>query len=126
MSASGHAVLRLLNSPLHGLLSGHVCTLEYTGAVSGARRSLPVEYVRDGQRLLIVAAHASAKRWWRNFVGAGRSLTVTLGRHAYDAHAVAIAPGDPGYSQALAAYKRHHRAPQDADHRLVVIQLAGG
>ncbi|MET7426326.1 nitroreductase/quinone reductase family protein [Dactylosporangium sp. NPDC005555] len=120
---SGNLVLRILDSPLHALLSGHICKLEYTGAVTGVHRSLPVEYAADGDRLLVLAARAASKRWWRNFTGAGRTLTVTVGRRVHDAHAVAIAPGDPGYALQLASYKRHRKAPQDPDHRLVVIRL---
>ncbi|MEV0132151.1 hypothetical protein AB0H83_27265 [Dactylosporangium sp. NPDC050688] len=116
-------VLRLLASPLHGLLSGRVCEVAYTGAVTGARHALPVEYAEDHDRVVVLAAHASLKRWWRNFTGVGRRATVTIRRQAHDAHAVALAPGDPGYDDALTVYQRRHRAPQDVDHRLVTIRL---
>lgn len=116
-------VLRLLGSPVHALLSGRVCELAYTGAVTGARHALPVEYAQDRDRVVVMAAHASTKRWWRNFTGVGRGATVTIRRHPYDAHAMVLAPGGPGYDDALTVYRRRHRAPQDADHRLVMIRL---
>ncbi|WP_327004410.1 hypothetical protein OHA72_56830 [Dactylosporangium sp. NBC_01737] len=118
-------VLRLLASPLHPLLSSRVCTLSYLGPRTGTRHVLPVEYARDGDRIVVLAADASTKRWWRNFTGAGRTLTVTVRRHAHAAHAVALSPGDPGYADSLTAYQRRHRAPQNADHRLVVLYLLG-
>jgi deazaflavin-dependent oxidoreductase (nitroreductase family) len=116
-------VLRLLASPLHPLLSSRVCTLSYVGARTGTRHVLPVEYARDGDRIVVLAANASTKHWWRNFTGAGRTLTVTIRRHAHVAHAVALSSDDPGYADALIPYQRHHRAPQDTDHRLVVIRM---
>jgi hypothetical protein len=119
-------VLRLLASPLHPLLSGRICTLSYVGAVTGARRVLPVEYARDGERIVVLAANAAGKRWWRNFTGAGRTVTVTIRQHAHVGHAVAIAPGDPGYALALDTYRRHRRPPYDSNHRLVVIRLLDG
>ncbi len=115
-------VLWLLASPLHPLLSGRLCTLSYVGARTGTRHVLPVEYVRDGDRIIVLAANASAKRWWRNFTGAGRTMTITIRRRPHVAHAMTLAPGDPGYALVLAAYRRHRRAPQEADHRLVVIR----
>ena len=121
--SGNRTVLRLLDSPLHRLLSGRVCVLSYTGAASGARHTLPVEYVQDHDRVFVLAGNAAAKRWWRNFTGVGRGLTVTIRRHAHDAHAVALAPGDPGYAEALSAYTRRHRAPQDTGHRVVVVRL---
>ena len=117
------AVLRLLASPLHPLLSGRVCVLSYVGARTGARHVLPVGYARDGDRIVVLAANAAAKRWWRNFTGVGRTLTVTVRRHVFVAHAMALAPGDSGYADALASYGRHHHSPQDTDHRLVLIHL---
>jgi hypothetical protein len=116
-------VLRLLDSPLHPLLSRRVCTVSYLGARTGVRHVLPVEYVQDGDRVVVMAADAAAKRWWRNFTGAGRTATVTIRRRAYTAHVVTLAPGDSGYADALIAYGRGHGDPQDTDRRLVVIQL---
>ena len=117
------AVLRLLASPLHPLLSSRVCALSYVGARTGSRHLLPVEYTRDDDRIVVLAANAAAKRWWRNFTGAGRTVTVTIRRHPHVGHAVALAPGDPGYPDALSRYARRRHAPRDADHRLVVIRL---
>ncbi|WP_327002189.1 hypothetical protein OHA72_44785 [Dactylosporangium sp. NBC_01737] len=64
-------VLRLLSSPLHILLSRRICELSYVGVVTGLRHVLPVEYAQDGDRILVLAADAATKRWWRNFTGPG-------------------------------------------------------
>ncbi|GAA2575012.1 hypothetical protein GCM10010399_00400 [Dactylosporangium fulvum] len=116
------AVLRLLHTPLHRLLSRHVCELDYFGRISGVRRRVPVEYVRTGDRLVVLAARAAGKRWWRNFTGAGWPLRVTLAGERYRAHAVALGPDDAGHADALSAYGTHRRPPRDDD-RLVVIRL---
>jgi len=57
----------LLRSPLHGLLSGSLMLLVYEGRKSGKRYSIPVGYMRAGDRLLVFS-HAG---WAKNFVGGG-------------------------------------------------------
>jgi deazaflavin-dependent oxidoreductase (nitroreductase family) len=57
----------LLRSPLHRSLSGSTLLLTYTGRHSGQERSLPVNYLWDGESLLLVGARAHA--WWRNLRG---------------------------------------------------------
>jgi deazaflavin-dependent oxidoreductase (nitroreductase family) len=62
-------VRTVLRSPFHGLLSGHILLLTYTGRRSGRQYTLPVGYLRDGDALLIVSQHSELKRWWRNLRG---------------------------------------------------------
>ena len=59
-------VLAVLRSPAHRLLSGMAIELHYTGRRSGREFTLPVQYARDGERLL-VAVQDPATTWWRNF-----------------------------------------------------------
>lgn len=59
-------VLRLLGTVGRRALDGKVCGLRYR-AGGGATVELPVQYVRDGDRLVVVAGRASGKRWWRHF-----------------------------------------------------------
>ena len=51
-------------------LSGRpVLVLTTTGAVSGARRSVPLVYMEDGDRLIVVPSNSGneeAPGWWRN------------------------------------------------------------
>ena len=56
----------LLRSPFHHLLSSSLIVLSYTGRRTGRRRSLPVMYARDGERLIVIAGQPERKRWWRN------------------------------------------------------------
>jgi deazaflavin-dependent oxidoreductase (nitroreductase family) len=67
----------LLRSPFHGLLSGQILLLTYTGRKSGQQYTLPVGYVSDGDALLVVSQHSKLKRWWRNLRG-GAPVAVLL------------------------------------------------
>ena len=50
---SNGLVLALLRSPAHRLLSGMAIELRYTGRRSGRQFTLPVQYAREGNRLLV-------------------------------------------------------------------------
>ena len=64
----GHGpVLAVLRSPAHRLLSGMAIELRYTGRRSGREFTLPVQYAREGERLLVAVQHPSTTTWWRNF-----------------------------------------------------------
>ena len=57
----------LLGSPLHFLLSGSVCVVEYRGRMTGRRIATPAQYVRDGDDVIIFVGSPQRKSWWRNF-----------------------------------------------------------
>lgn len=116
-------VLWLLRSPAHGLLDRRVCRLRFIGRRSGATVELPVGFVRAGDRLLVLVARASTKRWWRNFRDVSHGLEVSLDGSFHDGEALALGPGDRGYADAMNAYRRHGRRPADRDHELVLIEL---
>ena len=64
--------------------------LTTTGARSDQRRTTPMMYVRDGQRLLVIASNAGAPKhpaWYYNVV-AHPHVTVEVGRETYDATAI--------------------------------------
>jgi deazaflavin-dependent oxidoreductase (nitroreductase family) len=64
--------------------------LTTTGARSGQRRTNPMMYVPDGDRLLVLASNAGAPRhpdWYHNLVASPR-VTVEVGAEAYEATAV--------------------------------------
>jgi deazaflavin-dependent oxidoreductase (nitroreductase family) len=69
-----------------------IVLLTTTGAKSGQARTAPVMYVRDGERLLVIASNAGAPshpQWYRNLI-ANPALTVEVGTETYPAHAKTI------------------------------------
>jgi hypothetical protein len=55
-------VVALLRSPLHGFMDRSTLLLTYTGRKSGKAYTTPVNYLRDGDTLLVVS---SCKHiWW--------------------------------------------------------------
>ena len=67
--------------------------LTTTGAKSGEKRTTPLMYVPDGDRLLIIAANAGAARhpdWFHNLV-AHPAVRVEVGAEDYAAHATVLA-----------------------------------
>jgi deazaflavin-dependent oxidoreductase (nitroreductase family) len=65
--------------------------LTTTGARTGLRRTTPMMYVPDGERLLVIASNAGAPKhpdWYRNLV-ASPQVTVEVGDQVYEARAVA-------------------------------------
>jgi deazaflavin-dependent oxidoreductase (nitroreductase family) len=56
-----------LSSPAHRPFSGVLLVLSYSGRRSGRAHSLPLQYARHGDDLVVMAGTASQKSWWRNF-----------------------------------------------------------
>jgi deazaflavin-dependent oxidoreductase (nitroreductase family) len=66
--------------------------LTTTGAHSGKQHTKPMMYVRDGERLLVIASNAGAPRhpdWYRNVV-AHPDVTVEVGGDTFDATAIVL------------------------------------
>ncbi len=64
--------------------------LTTTGAKSGERRTTPMMYVPDGDRLLVIASNIGAPRhpdWYHNLV-AHPEVTIEVGTETFDAIAV--------------------------------------
>lgn len=57
----------LLQSPLHGVLSGAVDLVRYEGRRSGRTVTTPTQYARFGDDVVIMVGHPERKTWWRNF-----------------------------------------------------------
>jgi deazaflavin-dependent oxidoreductase (nitroreductase family) len=63
--------------------------LTTTGAKSGARRTNPLAFSRDGDRLVVIASYAGAPRhpaWYHNLVANPRA-TVEVGNETFDVQA---------------------------------------
>ena len=66
--------------------------LTTTGAKSGRSHTAPMMYIRDGDRLLVIASNMGAPAdpdWYRNLV-AHPQVTVEVGTETYDATAVVL------------------------------------
>ena len=64
--------------------------LTTTGAKSGQRRTTPMMYIPDGDRLLVIASNIGAPRhpdWYRNLV-THSDVTVEVGDETFEATAV--------------------------------------
>jgi len=64
--------------------------LTTTGAKSGQRRTTPMMFIPDGDRLLVIASNVGAPAhpdWYRNLVG-HPEVTVEVGTETFDATAV--------------------------------------
>jgi hypothetical protein len=60
-------LVAVLRSPFHFLLSGGLGLLTVTGRRTGRRRTFPVGYQREGNKIIILASEAHKKQWWRNY-----------------------------------------------------------
>jgi hypothetical protein len=75
-------MLLILRSPLHGLFSGSVLAIGYTGVRSGRQIWVPVRYLRRDDEWLVVTGKAN--RWWPNFKD-GLDVRVLVGGVEQDA-----------------------------------------
>jgi hypothetical protein len=83
-------VAALANSPRLGrLMSRNITMVTYTGRRSGRTFSIPVAYRRSGDEIEITPNLPDAKTWWRNFLGEGAPLTLSLDGKQRPGHAVA-------------------------------------
>ena len=101
-------VLALLRSPAHLLLSGMTIELRYTGRRSGREFTLPVQYARDGDRLLVAVQDPAAKAWWRNF-RTPQEVTVRLRGKLRQGTAHVVGPDDPAWDRDRRLYEARWR-----------------
>jgi deazaflavin-dependent oxidoreductase (nitroreductase family) len=113
-------VLAVLRSPGHRLLSSTALELRYTGRRTGRLYALPVQYARDGDRLVVVPQNAPTKTWWRNFV-TPRPVRVRLRGRLVDGVARAIPPTDAAWEPARQAYAARWRRLAAAVHGPIVV-----
>ena len=97
-------VLAVLRSPAHRLLSGMTIELSYTGRRSGRQFTLPVQYAREGERLLVAVQDPAAKAWWRNF-RTPQEVIVRLRGKPRQGTARVVAPDDPAWDEDRRLYE---------------------
>ena len=70
----------ILKSPMHGMMSKDIATLEFTGRKSGRQMSTPVTYlVKDGR---IHCFTSKESTWWKNLVDAPE-MAMVLARERF-------------------------------------------
>jgi hypothetical protein len=109
-------VRAVLDSPMHGLLSGRLVLVEYRGRRSGRTFRIPLRYAPTGDGgIAAVAVRPERKQWWRAFApAAGATLTI---RGAPVSARGEITAGDArnaALEAYLARYPRSRRVAQDA------------
>jgi deazaflavin-dependent oxidoreductase (nitroreductase family) len=104
-SPVNRVVLAVLRSPLHRMLSRGVLELKVRGRRTGRLITLPVQYARHGDRLVVLPGHAGRKTWWRNLTG-GAEVSVRLGGVARHGRAEILYAGTPAFQAALGDYLR--------------------
>lgn len=72
------AVVRLLGSRFHFILSGGTLILTVTGGKSGRRYDLPLNWVPSGNGGLICLTGKGWSGWWRNLNATGTRVSTTL------------------------------------------------
>jgi hypothetical protein len=83
-------IVALATSPRLGkMLRRNITLITYTGRRSGRTFSIPVAYRRRGDEIEIVPNMPDAKTWWRNFLGDGAPMSLTLVGIEQSGHAVA-------------------------------------
>jgi deazaflavin-dependent oxidoreductase (nitroreductase family) len=116
-------VRALLRSRLHGVLSGSVMLITYTGRRTGRRRTIPVMYARADATLLVNVGLAERKRWWRNLQD-GAPVEVLVERRSARGRAEAIT-GDEARTELdryAARFPRAARSGRDPA-RLVMVRI---
>lgn len=117
-------VVDLLLSPWHRLESGSVVVLRFAGRRSGATITLPVQYARDADGLVVFVARAESKTWWRSFEGESRRVLLVCKGARLTGMATTLSAGDSAHAAALSTYSRRWaRVSVPSDAVLVRIVL---
>jgi deazaflavin-dependent oxidoreductase (nitroreductase family) len=102
--------------------------LTTTGARTGQRRTTPLVYLKDGERLLIFASKGGAPAhpdWYHNLVANPR-VTVEVGQETYEAEATVLSgeERDRLYAQQVAAMPNFGEYQQKTRRTIPVVALA--
>jgi hypothetical protein len=79
----------VLRSPAHGLASGRLALITYTGRRSGREHTIPVLYRDKGEEVTIAVGWPERKVWWRNLTGEGGPVRLLIRGRTLRGHAVA-------------------------------------
>ena len=108
----------LLKSPLHGVMSGSVMVIYFTGRKTGRRRSTPVRYLCEGDSR-VVCLTGRETGWWPNFLEpCDVELQLAGCRVAARAHA---RPNDTEHKTSVLR-ETLERFPADAPYHGIVVK----
>jgi len=99
----------LLRSPIHGLFSGNLMLITYTGRKSQKQFTTPLRYIRVDDTIQCFSS--SEPVWWRNLRG-GADVTLRLNGQDKRYHATVVENDPARVRDALAYYLAFF--PQDA------------
>lgn len=113
-----------LDPPLH---RDRIVLLSTTGARTGLRRTTPMMFHRDGDRVLVIASNVGAPRhpdWYRNLVADPR-VTVELPDETYEATAEPLTGDDREQTWAMLKQRYPFFAEHEAktDRMIPVVAL---
>ena len=100
MSKLNPAVVWILRSPLHGLLSRGLMLLTVTGRRTGRRYTIPVGYQRHGDLITVLISKARRKNWWRNYLEP-RPVELRVRGRALHGEACCVAAHAPEFREAV-------------------------
>ena len=116
-------VLAILRSRAHRLLSGVAVELRYQGRKTGREYSLPVQYARQDDRLVVRPQNPDQSTWWRNFRDP-RPVTLRLAGRPRRGTARVVERGTPDWETAYRAYTaRWHGRAAASRGPLIVIEF---
>jgi hypothetical protein len=123
-SLANGVVLVVLRSPLHRMLSSVLVELRLRGRRTGRVITLPVQYARDREQLVVLPAHAERKLWWRNLLDGG-DVSLRLGGTERAGRADVLEAETPAFEMALRWYvRRFPRAAVAAAASPVLVTVA--
>ncbi|MEM9256940.1 MAG: nitroreductase/quinone reductase family protein [Pseudomonadota bacterium] len=104
------AVRSLLRSPMHGLASGSIAILHFTGIRSGRSLNTPLSYTQEDETVRLLSNQNT--RWWKNLRGVDVPVEMEIARQRLPG----IARLYEGDSQALrdGVTRFINRLPRDA------------
>ncbi|WP_189940822.1 nitroreductase/quinone reductase family protein [Streptomyces aurantiogriseus] len=116
-------VLALLRSRWQAAVPG-LCALAFLGRRTGRPVTLPVQYAREDDQLVVLAGRAADKQWWRNFTQP-HEVGVLVDRVTYEGIGRLVPVGHPGRIAAERAYgRRHPHVRISRDDPLIVVTLS--
>lgn len=81
---TNRAVVAVLSSRAHRLLSKRICVVHYRGRRSGRPYLTPTQYAPYEDGFVIVVGKPDTKTWWRNFDSEGGHAIEVLVRGAWN------------------------------------------